>query len=540
MYTRLKTSKKAKYPTMQIVHGVRKGKKVIQKTIAHLGVIKNKDDLKKLLKLAENLISRLEKEGLKIDQKINIKNLKHKTTIYDGFGLAVDRLMELSEFTKVIKNIKRRQKFDLEEIVKLIIIQRLKYPSSKLRTYERQEDHGFCDIKLQHIYRAMDMIEDSEEEFQKQAFETISSYSNNSIDCFFFDVTTLYFESVIQDDIRDFGYSKDNKFNNTQIVLALAVDSYGNPIAYEVFNGNLSETKTLIPVLKKLRKRISIKNVTIVCDRGLASKTNIEALQKTKFNFVIATKLRSISKKYKINDLSLYKELPGQDQTAKECRTLYMTMEHPQYEDTLLISTYSPSRARKDKEDRKRFLEKLKKKLINSDETSIKKVINNSGYKKYTSIKKGSSISINQQAIDKDASWDGFHGIAVSNGSKLTITNALCRYRDLWHVEETFRIAKTTLKTRPIFHWMPHRIKSHILLCFKTLFIERFLEFLLRKKEIFLTPDRIRRALEGVHTSIFEDVESKKMGKMDSALSKDAMKIFEVLNIKTKRLTKMN
>ena len=404
MYARLTRSKKSKNPTLQIVHGIRKGKKVRQKIIASLGAVKSKKDLISLKKLAENLIKKLESEGLEVDQKINIKNLKHKNTIYDGFGLTVDKLMELSGFSKVIKNIKGRQKFDLEKIIKLIIIQRLKCPSSKLRTYERQEDNGFYGIELQHIYRSMDMIESKSEAFQKQTFETISEFSDTSVDCFFFDVTTLYFESIIQDEIRDFGFSKDQKFNTVQIVLALAVDSEGNPIAYEAFKGNLAETKTLIPVLESLRKRVSIKNVTVVCDRGLASKANVEALQKACFNFVIATKLRSISKKFKINDLSLYKELPGQKQISKECRTLYMTMEHPQYEDTLLISTYSPSRAKKDKKDRERFLEKLKKKLNNSDESAIKKIINNSGYKKYTSLKKGSSISINQQEIDKNPS----------------------------------------------------------------------------------------------------------------------------------------
>jgi transposase len=214
-------------------------------------------------------------------------------------------------------------------------------------------------------------------------------------------------------------------------------------------------------------------------------------------------------------------------------------MEHPQYTDTLLIATYSLARATKDKKDRERFLEKLQKKLNDSNEASIKKVMNNGGYKKYTSIKKGSAITLNQQAIDKDASWDGFHGIAVSNSSKLTIVKALSRYKDLWHVEETFRIAKSTLKTRPIFHWMSHRIKSHILLCFMTLFIERFLEFLLRKEGTPLTPDRIRKALSGVHTAIFEDTESNKTGKMESALSEDAEKIFKVLKIPTDRLTKM-
>jgi len=275
------------------------------------------------------------------------------------------------------------------------------------------------------------------------------------------------------------------KHHSVQIVLALVVDSQGMPIAYEVFKGNLAETKTLVPVLETLRKRFSINNVTIVCDRGLANKPNVEALQGAQFHFVIATKLKSISKKLKINDLSQFKPLPGQEDLSMDEQVLVRTMEHPQYPDTLLIATYSPTRANKDKEDRERLIEKLRKKLSGcSDETAIKKVICNGGYKKFTNIKKGSLLSINEKAIEEDAKWDGFHGIAVSNSSGLTVEQALGRYRDLWRVEEAFRVAKCTLKTRPIFHWVPHRIRTHVLLCFMNL-----LQLLIKlRRKYFLSP----------------------------------------------------
>jgi len=222
----------------------------------------------------------------------------------------------------------------------------------------------------------------------------------------------------------------------------------------------------------------------------------------------------------------------------EEERVLFRTLPHPQYPDTLLIVTYSPSRAAKDKEDRERLLEKLREKLEHSsDEASVKKVISNTGYKKYTNVKKGSSLELNQKKVDEDASWDGFHGIAVSNSANLTVEKALNRYKELWHVEEAFRVAKCTLKTRPIFHWKPHRIKSHVLLCFLTLFIERFLEFRLRQAGTALTPDSIRHALGSVHTTIFEEKDTNKEGRMESILSDDAQKIFKLLGLRVDRAT---
>jgi transposase len=540
MYIRLKNSRKAKFPTLQIVKGVREGKKVKQKTIAHLGVIKGQKDLQKLLRLAENLIQKLEKEGLEVEHKVRVKQLMHKMTVYDGFGLVVDKLMRLIGFSQVIKSAQGRRQFNLEEVVKLIIVQRLDLPSSKLRTHERQEDHGFFGIDLQNVYRTMDVIEPLSNDLQKKAFEAVCAFSLVPLDCFFFDVTTLYFESVDQDELRDFGFSKDQKHHSVQIVLALVVDSEGNPIAYETFKGNLAETKTLLPVLESLRDRFSIKNVTVVCDRGLASKSNIEALQTSGFHFVIATKLRSISKKLGINNRLACKPLPKHMNLPEEERTLFRTMPHPQYADTLLIITYSPGRAIKDKEDRERLLEKLQTKLEGpSSEIAVKKVISNSGYKKYTTVKQGSSVVLNQKAVDDDASWDGFHGIAVSNSAGLSVEEALSRYKDLWHVEEAFRVAKCTLKTRPIFHWKPQRIKAHVLLCFLTLFIERFLEFRLRQAGTPLTPDRISYALACVHTTMFEERDTNKQGKMESALSEDAEKIFKLLELPINRSTSL-
>jgi transposase len=538
MYIRLTRSKKSKHPTLQIVEGVREGKKVKQKIVASLGVIKGQDDLKRLEKLAEHLMQKLQKEGLQVEHKARIKDLIHKKTFYDGFTVVLNRLIQLAGFEDVLCKAQGKNSFDVEKIIKLILVQRLDLPSSKLRTYQRQQDHGFCDIDLQHVYRAMDAIQPFSSEFQKQAFNTSLKYSEGLVDCFFFDVTTLYFESVEQDELREFGFSKDQKYHLVQIVLALVVNSQGVPLAYEVFKGNLAETKTLVPVLNALRERFSISNVTVVCDRGLASRPNVEALQDAEFHFVIATKLRSISKKFRLNDLSTYKSLPDQDTLPDDEKILFLTMEHPQYKDTLLISTYSPSRAKKDREDRERLLDKLRKKLSHAnDETSVKNVISNSGYKKFTNIKDGSQITIDEDAVECDAAWDGFHGIAVSNSAKLTVQEALERYRDLWRVEEAFRVAKCTLKTRPIFHRKPDRIRTHVLLCFLNLFLERFLELLLRMAGKALTPDRIKYALAGIHTIVFEDQSSSISGCMHSILSEDAKTIFEVLGIIGDRTT---
>lgn len=536
MYVRLTKSRASKHPTLQIVEGIREGKKVKQKVVASLGVIKQPEDLEKLRRLAEHLIRRLEEEGLPPVDKVALKNLAHQQTVYDGFGTVVNRLIQLSGFEAVLKKAQGKKTFDVIGIITLLLAQRFHAPGSKLRAYERQAEYGGAGFDLQHFYRAMDALLPLTEEFQMRAFETAQSLAPEPAECFFFDVTTLYFESIQQDELREFGFSKDQKHHSVQVVLALVVNSQGIPLAYEVFKGNLAETQTFLPVLESLKTRVAIKNVTIVCDRGMASRENVSALQKNEFNFVIATKLKSISKKEGINDPGKYTPLPYQDNIPEDEKVLFYTMAHPQYADTLLIATYSPHRAKKDREDRERLLEKLNRKLgEHPSEASIKKVISNGGYKKYTNVKTGSLVTLNEQAIEAEAAWDGFHGIAVSNKANLSVATALDRYKDLWRVEEAFRVVKCTLKTRPIFHWKPDRIRAHVLICFLSLFLERFLEQLLRNEDASLTPDRIRHALTEIHTMHFMENGTCRYGRMPSALSDDGIKIFRTLNLPIER-----
>jgi transposase len=518
---------------------VREGKKVRQKVIASLGIVKNTSDLQKLRSLADSLIRKLEQQGLASEnQSVDFSKLFHKKTIYNGFQLATEKLMDLVGFSAIAKRAQGKNRFDVEEILKLIILQRMDFPSSKLRTYERQSDHGFYGIELQHLYRAMDALESFSEEFQKQAFEAAhNGIFKEPVDCLFFDVTTLYFESVDADELRKFGFSKDQKHHVVQIVLSLVVNREGLPLAYEIFPGNTGEVKTLLPVLEKFRKRFSITKATVVCDRAMGSVKNITALQEAGFFFVIACKLRQLPEGLHLNDRSSFLKLNENDNDEEVI--FFRTLDHPKYSDSTLIITYSPQRAEKDRKDRERLLEKMEDKL-SSKEGSVKKLMSNAAYKKFSVVKKGSKVTLNEEAIEKDVAWDGFHGISVSKGANLSTQEALSRYADLWRIEETFRVAKTTLKTRPIFHWRPHRVLSHVMLCFITLFLERTLELLLKQNGSPLSPDRIRYALSQMHSVIIEEEKTGKVGHIESELTEDAKAICNILGLPTIRSSVLN
>ena len=186
MYVQLKSSKQSRNKTLQIVRGIREGKKVKQQVIASLGIIEDKNNLKKLLKLAENLIRKIDELWIKSPAKIDLANLLHTTTVYDGFGMVVSQMMQLTRFSKILATAQGKRKFDLEEAVKLIITQRWALPSSsKLPTYQRQNEQGFEGVDLQNIYHAMDAIEPLEKSIQAKAFHTARSTSHSLIDSLF-------------------------------------------------------------------------------------------------------------------------------------------------------------------------------------------------------------------------------------------------------------------------------------------------------------------------------------------------------------------
>lgn len=154
-------------------------------------------------------------------------------------------------------------------------------------------------------------------------------------------------------------------------------------------------------------------------------------------------------------------------------------------------------------------------------------------------MQEGSLISLNEEAIIEDAAWDGFHGLSVSKGSQLQAGEVLQLYRGLWRVEEAFRVAKCTLKTRPIFHHTSQRIKAHVLLCFMNLFLESYLEKLLRRNGFILSPEEIKYAISQVHTIVIEDGSTGQKVEIQSSLTKDAKKIFSTLGLSTERTTTM-
>ena len=170
-----------------------------------------------------------------------------------------------------------------------LVLCRIIYPGSKLRTVVYLSRHFNKSVSEQTIYRAMDQLDDQlKENVEACTFNRTKQYSEpGSLNLVFYDMTILYFETESEDDLRKIGYSKDSKHQHPQIMIGLLVNTAGYPISDDVFEGNKSETKTLIPIIEGLIDRFSIHKPIIVTDAALLSKDNLQALQANGYPYIV-------------------------------------------------------------------------------------------------------------------------------------------------------------------------------------------------------------------------------------------------------------
>ncbi|NJY62655.1 IS1634 family transposase, partial [Salinimicrobium sp. CDJ15-81-2] len=175
-----------------------------------------------------------------------------------------------------------------EELFRHLVITRLIYPVSKLRTVDYLFKYKGIEISVYSVYRYLDKLHKEQMEHIKAISlqHTLSLYGN-VLSVVFYDVTTLYFEASKEDDLRIPGFSKDGKHQNPQIVLGLLVSDGGYPIDYHIFEGNKYEGDTLLPVVDHFSEKYHSQHLTVVADSGLLSKRNIELLKERNYKYIL-------------------------------------------------------------------------------------------------------------------------------------------------------------------------------------------------------------------------------------------------------------
>lgn len=368
-----------------------------------------------------------------------------------------------------------------EELFRHIVVARLAYPTSKLKTADYLYRYKGISVEVQKIYRFLDRLNKKHKADAERIAYEYTQRTLENITVVFYDMTTLYFETEDEDDLRKIGFSKDGKFQNPQIMLGLLVGTNGYPIGYDIFEGNTFEGHTLIPTLKKIQEKYKFKKPIVIADAGLLSKDNIEKLKVEKYQFILGARIKNESNEIK-------KELLEKSESMVDGQTFQI--EKP--DETKLIVGYSDKRKRKDDYNRKKGIKKLEQRIKFGKLT--KESINNRGYNKFLSLTGKVEVELNEEKIQEDEKWDGLKGYITN--TQLKSDEIIENYRHLWQIEKAFRISKTDLRVRPIYHYKKRRIESHICIAFVAYTIWKELERLLAKHKLDMSP---KRAAELTH-----------------------------------------
>ena len=361
-----------------------------------------------------------------------------------------------------------------DALFKKLVLSRLCYPLSKLKTVDYLRRYEGFETNETAIYRYLDKLNTS----HKRAVQNISyqhtlKVLNNSIQLVFYDVTTLYFEVEQEDGLRKTGFSKDGKHQQPQIVLGLLVSTGGYPLAYEIYNGKKYEGDTMLPVLNLFKRKYKLQNLVVVADAGLLSNKNIESLQNNGYQYILGARIKNESK-----------AITTQIQTLQLENGASATLQKNY--NTKLIISYSLARAKKDSANREKGIAKLEKQIKTGKLTKAQ--INNKGYNKFLKMNGEIKIVVDKSKIVADKKWDGLKGFITN--TTLSKEAVIENYGHLWQIEKAFRVAKTDLKIRPIYHYVQRRIEAHICLAFVAYKIYKELERQLKEKQSILSPEK--------------------------------------------------
>ena len=343
-----------------------------------------------------------------------------------------------------------------------LVIARIVYPKSKSATIRYLKRYLGINLSKDTVYRFQDTL--SKDELTGIAF-TFVSQKDKGVSLFFYDVTTLYFETENEDDFRKKGFSKNHRSDMPQILIGLFVDSEGYPFDFDFFEGNTFEGHTFQSAIGNIIRKYAFAEMTVVADAAMLSEKNLSYLQSRGISYIVGARLKNLPDETK-NTVFRY-DFAGNS-------ILVITSGQQK-----LIVDYSEDRAKKDEKTRERLIRKLETRLERKEQ-----VVRKSKYILWE--KQGKVAGIDKRQIEEDKKYDGLKGYITDKENKSTAQEIIKQYHNLWKVEKAFRMSKNDLKERPIYHQSVTRIKSHLIICFVSLLVMKETEKILSRKHYSL------------------------------------------------------
>lgn len=484
------------YEYLQILETYRDKGKVRHRIIANLG---KPEELRRSGKLDALLASAAKfSEHAAVLQGHKEGTLESRRTLKAGPGLVFGRLWEETGIKKVLQSelSGRKFQFDVEGAVFLTVLHRLLDPGSDRAAEKWKDDYALpksiASLDLHQLYRAMAWLGEplpEEEQAGRTPFgprcvkdEIEEAMFSRRRDLFtevsivFFDTTSLYFEGQGGETLGRYGHSKDHRPDLKQVVAGLVVDSEGRPICCELWPGNTTDIKTLVPIIDRLKTRFRVMDILIVADRGMMSpKTAAEVEGMEDVEYILGSRMR---KEVEVRDHVLsrggaYREVTPERKTSKDPSPL--KVKEVVLEDRRYVVCLNEEEARKDAADREAILSGLARQLDQGD----KSLVGNKGYRKYLKSS-GERFEIDWDKAEEEARYDGKW--VLRTNTDLSAEDVARTYKMLWMVESLFRTVKSVLATRPIYHKCDETIRGHIFCSFLALVLMREIQDRMDKK----------------------------------------------------------
>lgn len=424
----------------------------------------------------------------RIDQEESgIKNIGYMPLSHLYQKLKIDRFLANRQRNLTID-------FQLDAVIRLLVYGRILFPGSKQKTWEKRERlFERSNFELQHVYRTLDYLDGYADALKVHLHQQVSEVYGRNTEQVYYDVTNYYFQIDEQDELRRKGISKEQR-RKPIIQMGLLMDEAGIPITYKLFSGNTNDCLTLMPVLQEFRKTYNVGRFIVVADRGLNTSNNVGMAVAKGDGYVYGQSIRKASKEFKAYALDpagfrthgagesgfkLKSRLEPRLLTVEDMdgKTVKVPVDEKQ------VVFYSPKYAARDQRKREELLEKAAQ-LIKSP--SQYDAATDSGARKYIQnfkidAKTGEVIAdkavlyLDEDKIAEDAQYDGYYSV-VSSEYKCSDSEIMDLYHGLLKIEESFKITKSELETRPVHVWTKEHMNAHFLTCFVALLLLRLLE----------------------------------------------------------------
>ena len=509
MYFRQKKSGSHSY--LQIVESHREGGQPRQRVIATLGRL---DELTQNGQLESLLASGARfAPGAMVLNAFERGELTSVGKISIGPGLIFERLWQQTGIAGVLHELVkgRRHGFSLERAVFMTVLHRLCCAGSdraaeKWRQGVRIE--GAEDLSLHQLYRAMAWLgEDLSDQTDKTPFaprctkdlieERLFERRRDlftSLDLVFFDTTSIYFEGEGGESIGQYGHSKDSRPDLKQMVVGAVLDSAGRPILCELWPGNTTDVKTLVPIVTRLQKRFAVANVCIVADRGMISGQTIEEIEALGWCYILGARMRTVEVRDDVLSRGgRYQVVHAKGVSSKDPSPL--KVKEVDVGGHRYIVCLNDDQAKKDAGDREAILESLRQKLTQGD----KALVGNKGYRKYLTGR-GAGFAIDEEKVKFESRFDGKW--VLRTNTHLPAADVALKYKELWQVEDIFRSTKSILETRSIYHKCDETIRGDVFCSFLALVLRKALmDRLIQRGDVLEWADIVRdlTGLEEIH-----------------------------------------